>query len=111
MFAATTKSESISDLSEYYIVKKYRHGWQLGKIGSEESKFISREELVIMGYLEESDEESNINILGTTPPSAIIVPTGFSPLEPKRKSPKNPPKSKCRADNDPNWRKSKGEET
>lgn len=110
MFAAIKNSELVTDLSGYYIIKRYNHGWQLGKIGSEESHFISREELVDMGYLAEPEEESNLNIMGTTPPSAIIVPTGLH-LEPKKKpNIKNKTKSKFRADNNSNWRKSKEEE-
>jgi hypothetical protein len=97
----------MTDLSGYYIIKKYNHGWQLGIIGTNDSEFFSREKLVDMGYLSGTEEESNASILGTTPP--IIVPTGLSLVEPKKrlKQNNNKQKSKHRADNDPNWRKSK----
>ena len=94
MLAAVSHMETITDLSCYYVIKKYKHGWVLGKIGTNKDDFISREKLIELGYIAE-EEESNNNILSTTPPSAIVVPTG--PFL----------KSKLRADNDPDWRKNK----
>lgn len=105
MLDATKNTEKVMDLSDYYIIKKYKHGWHLAKIGTEMSQFISREELINMGYIVEPDDDSNNNIISTTPPSAIIVPTGDYNFNNKSK---NSIKSKFRADNDPDWRKSKG---
>lgn len=97
----------MNDLSGYYVIKKHNHGWQLGIIGTSEIVFFSRDKLVSMGYVSESQEDSNVSILGTTPP--IIVPTGLSLAEPKKRQKQNSSrsKSKHRADNDPDWRKSK----
>lgn len=82
--------DTITDLSDYYVVKKYKHGWILGKIGTTTDEFISYEKLVEFGYIK---DESNDVILST----AIVVPN----------SPPVKPKTKYRADNDPDWRKSK----
>ena len=95
MLAAVGHMEKIKDLSCHYVIRKYKHGWMLGKIGTNEDDFISRERLIELGYIADTEEESNINMLSTTPPSAIVVPTGTTL------------KSKLRADNDPDWRKSK----
>jgi hypothetical protein len=90
----------MSDLSNYYVIKKYKHGWVLGEINNNVSQFISREELIDMGYISETKNEFNTNVLGTSPP--IIVPT-ISLNIPKKKKVKN----KLRADTDPDWRSSK----
>ena len=96
MLASVSHMETITDLSCYYVIKKYKHGWVLGKIGTNKDDFISREKLIELGYIA---EEANSNILSTTAllshNNAIVVPTGPSL------------KSKLCADNDPNWRKSK----
>lgn len=93
MLATTSLMDKMTDLSCYYVIRKYKHGWILGKIGTDKEDFVSREKLVEMGYV--AEEESNI--LSTTPPSAIVVPNGSLIKE----------KIKLRADTDPDWRKSK----
>lgn len=94
MLASTSLTDKMTDLSCYYVIRKYKHGWVLGKIDTNKEHFISREKLIEMGYIAEEEES---NILSTTPPSAIVVPNG--PLVKQ--------KIKLRADTDPDWRKSK----
>ena len=98
-----TALSEISDLSEYYTIKKYRHGWVLGRIADNETFFISREKLITMGYLENSEEPETNEI--TMPPNVIIVPTeSYINNTPRQKI---PVKYKNRADNDTDWRKNK----
>lgn len=104
-----------ADLSGYYIIKKFRHGWMLGQVDTNDSRFFPREDLIKMGYLADTGEESDLNVLGTTPPSVIVVPTSPSNFRKRSKSldkldsanKKIPVKIKNRADKDPDWRKNK----
>ena len=99
MLASVNYMETITDLSHYYVVRKYKHGWILGKIGTNKDDFISREKLIELGYIADVDEEPNINMLSTIPPTAIVVPNGSLLKQ----------KFKLRADSDPDWRKSKSD--
>ncbi|CAN5861943.1 hypothetical protein BH23THE1_BH23THE1_33880 [soil metagenome] len=121
MSATLSVSESPTDLSGYYVIKKFWHGWLLGKVTNNESKFISRDKLIEMGYLIMSDNENNSDVLGTSPPAlptVIVVPTSPSNIRKRTHSldqhvfnKKVPLKPKHRADNDLDWRKNKDNPT
>lgn len=92
----------MADLSRYYIIKKFRHGWLLGKVENDESQFISREELVKMGFLADTGDYSSASMLGSSPPSVIVVPTSPSSVQKRSQS---SDKNKYRNDNNSDWRR------
>ena len=63
-----------TDLSNYYIIRKFRHGWLMKNQNSEETIFIPRERLVKMGYI--SDEGIVPSKKIQEYPHVIVVPIG-----------------------------------
>lgn len=82
-----TSQGPLVDLSNHYVMKKFHDGWLVGPIEGGEPRFVSRAQLIEMGYL--NGVESNALEPSPTP-TAIVVPT-----------------AKSRADLDPDWRKNK----
>lgn len=67
--------DTLTDLSQYYIIKKFQHGWLVGSLTDSSSLFVTRSELVRMGY---ESEPADITLSSTPPaiPTVIMVPTG-----------------------------------
>lgn len=87
-----TDLSELTNLDEYYIIKKFNNGWLMGSVLRNESLFIPQKDLIRMGYLE-GPIENNKPIL--VKPGIIVVPT-----EDQRPS-------KSRADQNLNWRRTK----
>lgn len=81
------------NLSDHYVIKKFHHGWLLGKVGSDDTLFMDRDNLIALGYIENINEV--IPEAPATTPSVIIVPISKEKIQ----------KIKNRANNDPDWRK------
>jgi len=59
------------DFSRYYVVQQYDHGWVIKSQSTNETQFISKSELIKLGYLpEEYTEKKNRKT-----PEAIYIPS------------------------------------
>ena len=69
-------SQIPTDLSQYYIVRKFKHGWLFRSQHSDDTVFLSREQLINKGYLPE-DPPSNTRkfSIPQKPSNVILVPT------------------------------------
>ena len=66
-----------TDLSNYYIAKKFRHGWLMQEQSSDKTVFIPRERLIEMGYIrDEKTSRPNLSRKSWEHPGVILVPTG-----------------------------------
>ncbi len=65
---------SLSDLSDYYTIKKLSTGWLVGSKQNNEARFIPNDELVRMGYIRKEDHPKPPDISHS--PTVIVVPTG-----------------------------------
>lgn len=90
MSTLSVHEELLTDLSGYYIIKKYRHGWLLGSVKfNNEQCFLSSKQLIEMGYLDPSEYESeneNEQLANTPLAIPIIVPTSPSTFKKRSKS-------------------------
>ena len=64
-----------TDLSDYFIVKKFRHGWLMQKQNSDKTAFIPKETLIRMGYVQE-EKMSTPSRNSLEYPEIIVVPMG-----------------------------------
>lgn len=72
------KSEDLrsypTDLSKYFIAKKFQHGWLMQEQKGDKTIFIPREHLAKMGYIRKETVQQKRNSWGRS--GAIVVPTG-----------------------------------
>ena len=65
------------DLSRYFVVKKFNDGWLMGSQNGPETIFVTRDELIKVGYLPADDPNIVLNRL--VPPTKVItIPIGTS---------------------------------
>jgi len=65
-----------TDLSNYFIAKKFRHGWLMQEQNSDRTIFISRENLIRMGYLHDDRNSQSSSRRSWGHSEVIVVPTG-----------------------------------
>lgn len=68
-------STDITDLTNYFVIKKYPDGWLVSKNNpGERPIFLQNEKLISMGYL---NEETPSVRHPSPPPAVILVPTAY----------------------------------